>query len=94
MPVFFKLYRADATLRGVKPPMVVERQPVDDFVHRLSLCGESFAVQPSNFQACPQTFRRRIVTGSRPRPFGARNVASLVSPAVAFETHRQAHQCD
>ena len=35
--------------------MVVERQPVDHFVHRLALRGESLAVQPAYFQHAAPT---------------------------------------
>lgn len=48
--------------------MVVERRPVDDFVHCLALRGESIAVQTHNFQAAPQTFRRQVVMSSCRRP--------------------------
>ena len=61
MPVFFVLHRADIAQRGVKPTVVVERQPVDDLIHRLALCGESLAVQAANFQAAPQALGGRIV---------------------------------
>lgn len=41
--------------------MVVERQPVDHFVHRVALRGEFLAIQPAHFQATPQTLCGRIV---------------------------------
>ena len=41
--------------------MVVERQPVDHFVHRLASRGKSPAVQATHLQAAPQALGRGIV---------------------------------
>jgi len=41
--------------------VVVERQPVDDLIHRLAVGSEPLAVQPAHFQAAPQAVRGRIV---------------------------------
>ena len=41
--------------------MVVERQPVNDFVHRLLSFSETLAAQPAHLQAAPQALVRRIV---------------------------------
>ena len=61
VPVFLEPHWADVAQLGVKSAMVVERQPVDDLVHRLVLGGELLAVQATHFQAAPQAFGRRIV---------------------------------
>ena len=45
----------------MKPPVVVERQPVDDLVHGVAPGLEAFAVQPAHLEGAPQAFRGRIV---------------------------------
>src|SRR5437867_1901979 len=41
--------------------MVVEAQPVDDFVHGITPCLEASSVQPSDLQRSPQALGDRVV---------------------------------
>ena len=61
MPAFLKLHRADIAQRRMNPAVVVERHPVNDFVHGLPARLEFPAVQPTYFQASPEAFRGCVV---------------------------------
>ena len=54
VPALFKLHRTDVAQRGVQPPVVVERQPVNHLIHRLSAGCKPLSVQPADLQATPQ----------------------------------------
>src|SRR2546428_11667194 len=60
-PSPFELHRADVAQCRVKPAMVVEGQPVDDFVHGITPCLEALSVQPSDLQRSPQALGARVV---------------------------------
>lgn len=49
VPAFLKLHRTDVAQRGVQPPVVVERQPVNHLIHRLPAGCKPLSVQPAHF---------------------------------------------
>ena len=61
MPAFLKLHRTDIAQRPMNSAVVVERHPVNDFVHGLPACREFSAVQPAHFQPTAEALRRGVV---------------------------------
>ena len=61
MPAFLKLHWADVAQRRMNSAVVVERHPVNDFVHGLPACHEFPAVQTAHFQAPPEALRGGII---------------------------------
>ena len=57
MPTFLKLHRADIAQRRVDSAVVVERHPVNTFVHGLPACREFPAVQTAHLGAAALKLR-------------------------------------
>ena len=55
------LNRADISQRRVQSLVIVEIEPINDFVRRLAPGSKSSAVQSANLQATPQAFRWCVV---------------------------------
>ncbi len=60
----------------MNPAVVVERHPVNDFVHGLPARLEFPAVQPTYFQASPEAFRGRVVPAVALAAHGAFHLVS------------------
>ena len=61
MPAFFELHWADISQRRMQTPVVVEREPINDLVHRLSASLERLAIKPPYLEPAPQAFSGGIV---------------------------------
>lgn len=61
VPTFFKLLGADIAQPRTQSAAVVERQPVNHFIHRLSSEAKSLPIWPAHFQSTPHALRGHVL---------------------------------
>src|SRR5450830_158549 len=60
-PALLKRHRADIAQRRVQSLVVVEIEPINDFIHGIAPGSKSSAVQSANLQTTPQTLGGCVV---------------------------------